>query len=177
MSEGWSWEAIARSLAEFTRKTHCKEDMTNPLEPKGPRGCVWPENGWPWAPDIEWFFCYGLGRHVKMKLRKSVLYDTLLMWGERVQRFACIMNSCLVTLQRFSGYFADVNSQFSLPLCIYFSNRWLGKHKERQWLVWDHQVSAGGRADRLLNPAPSLAQPAYPHTLSSMTTAIHRSWG
>lgn len=177
MSEGWSWEAIARSLAEFTGKTHCKEDMTNLLEPKGPRGCVWPENGWPWAPDIEWFFCYGLGRHVKMKLRKSVLYDTLLMWGERVQRFACIMNSCLVTLQRFSGYFADVNSQFSLPLCIYFSNRWLGKHKERQWLVWDHQVSAGGRADRMLNPAPSLAQPAYPHTLSSMTTAIHRSWG
>lgn len=51
---------------------------------------------------------------------KSVLYDTFLMWSEHMQRFACIINSFLVTLCRFSGCFADVNSQFSLHLCMIF---------------------------------------------------------
>lgn len=162
MSEVWAWKSTPRSLAEFTGKIHGKEDMTNLLEPKGPWGFIWPGSGWPWAPDIEWFLCCGLGRHVKMKLRKSVLYDTFLMWGEHMQRFACIINSFLVTLCRFSGYFADVNSQFSLHLCIYFSNRWLGIHKERRWLVWDHQVSAVGRADRQINPAHPLPSQSTP---------------
>lgn len=163
-------------LAEFTGKKHCNEDMANLLEPKGPRGCNWPENGWLWAPDTEWFSCCGLGRHVKRKLRQFVLYDTFLMWGEHMQRFACIIHSFLVTPCRFSGYFADVNSQFSLHLCILFliggwANIKMGNNlSEITTLVQQAELT-----DWFTLPHPLSSQSTHSHTLSSMTTAIHSS--
>lgn len=141
----------------------CKEDMSHLLAPKGPGDHIRPENGWLW-PDTDRFFCCGLGRHVKRKLRKSVLFDTFLMWGEHMRRFACIINSFLLTLCRFSGYFTDVKSQFSLHLCIIslsLMDEQTGAYRERQWLVWDHQVSAVGRANRCLS---------LPHPLPSQST-------